>query len=37
MKKSFEDAVKDLDGELNKPIKDTKTIGNPTQDNGMPP
>jgi len=35
---SFEDAVKDLDKELSKTIKNTKTIGKPTQDthNGMP-
>ena len=35
---SFEDAVKDLDKELSKTIKNTKTIGKPTRDthNGMP-
>ncbi len=35
---SFDDAVKDLDKELSKTIKNTKTIGKPTTDthNGMP-
>jgi hypothetical protein len=35
---SFEDAVKDLDKELSKTIKNTKTVGKPTTDthNGMP-
>ena len=35
---SFEDAVKDLDKEISKTIKNVKTVGKPTQDthNGMP-
>ena len=35
---NFEDAVKDLDKELSKTIKKTKTVGKPTTDthNGMP-
>jgi hypothetical protein len=35
---SFEDAVKDLDKEIGKTIKNVKTVGKPTQDthNGMP-